>query len=225
VASVSAPQKTKAIRTLVVTGGHAYDTSFYTVFEGYDDLIWDHAVSNVTAFNRDIRGKYDVLVLYDSSQELTDAIKKNLRDFLEAGKGLVVLHHAIVDYESWPWWYEEVVGGKYLLKPEMGMPASTYKHDEELRASVVEKHPVVAGLGAMHLMDETYKGMWISKKVKVLMTTDNPTSDGPLVWISPYQQSRVVYIQLGHDSKAHRYPAYQQLVRNGIQWAAGPSAK
>ena len=55
-------------------------------------------------------------------QEISDAEKTNLRDFVEAGKGIVVLHHAIADYQDWEWWYKEVVGGKYLLKPEGSMP-------------------------------------------------------------------------------------------------------
>ena len=107
----------------MVTGGHDYATTFYTVFEGADDLHWDHAVSNHEAFKNDIRKNYDVLVLYDFSQEISDAEKTNLRNFVEAGKGIVVLHHAIADYQDWEWWYKEVVGGKYLLKAEGSMPA------------------------------------------------------------------------------------------------------
>jgi len=209
------------IHALVITGGHSFDTSFYTLFEGYPELAWSHAVSNDEAFNSDIRSRYDVLVFYDLRQEISERQRKNLRDFAESGKGIVVLHHAIANYNDWPWWYEELVGGRYLLKPDKGMPASSYKHDEELRVRVEAQHPVTAGIGAMHLWDETYKRMWISPNVKVLLTTDNPTSDGPVAWISPYQRSRVVYIQLGHDRLSHAYPGYRALVWNAIRWSAG----
>jgi len=204
-----------------VTGGHEYPTTFYTVFEGADDLRWDHAVSNHEAFRDDIRNKYDVLVLYDLSNEISDSEKTHLRDFVESGKGIVVLHHAIADYQNWEWWYKEVVGGKYLLKPEGRMPASTYLHGQEQCVKVVAKHPITARLGTMHLWDETYKGMWISPEVKVLLRTDNPTSDGPVAWISPYPKSRVVYIELGHGESAHLYPAYRTLVQDAIRWSAG----
>ena len=73
----------------------------------------------------------------------------------------------------------------------------------------------------MHLWDETYKKMWISPKVEVLLKTDNPTSDGPIAWVSPYNKARVVFVQLGHGRTAHLYPPYQQLVRNAILWSAG----
>jgi type 1 glutamine amidotransferase len=209
------------LRALVVTGGHDYETSFYTLFEGYKDLAWTHAPSNAAAFRSEIRGKYDVLVLYDMSADLEEAGRRNLRDFLESGKAMVVLHHAIANYQDWPWWYKEVVGGKYLLKPEGGLAASTYKHDEDLFVRPVMRHPITSPIGPMHIRDETYKGMWISPDVNVLLRTDNPTSDGPVAWISPYPKSRVVYVELGHDSAAHRHPSYRALVRNAILWTAG----
>ena len=34
-------------------------------------------------------------------------------------------------------------------------------------------------------MDETYKRMWISPRVRPLLTTDNPNSDRVLAWIGP----------------------------------------
>jgi type 1 glutamine amidotransferase len=209
------------VRLLVVTGGHDYETSFYTLFEGYPDLVWDHATSNQEAFKQSMVPKYDALLLYDMSQDLDEKGRANLRAFVEGGKGLVVLHHAIADYQAWPWWWKEVVGGRYLLNQEGDTPGSTYKHDEDLRVSPVTQHPITAGLGPFSLTDETYKGMWISPAVKVLLKTDNPTSDGPVAWISPYPESRVVCIQLGHDSKAHRNPSFREILRRAILWSAG----
>jgi len=209
-----------AVRALVVTGGHDYDTEFYTLFEG-KWLNWKHAVSNVEAFNSDIRDKYDVLVLYDLSAELNQTGKDNLRSFVESGKGLVVLHHALADYNSWNWWWNTVVGGRYVLQAEGETPASTYLHDVELFVRPTGSHPVTDDIGPLHLRDETYKGMWISPKVKVILETDEATSDGPVAWISPYEKSRVVCIQLGHDRLAHLYPAYRELVKRAILWSAG----
>ncbi len=114
-----------------------------------------------------------------------------------------------------------MVGGKYLAEAEDGMPASTYLHDQELFVRPVTSHPVTDGVEPFHIRDETYKGMWISSKVQVLLKTDNPTSDGPVAWVSPYPKSRVVYLQLGHDSQAYRNPSYRALVRNAIMWSVG----
>jgi hypothetical protein len=212
---------TAPLRLLVVTGGHDYPTSFYSIFQDAPDFNWQHAASNDEAFRSDIRSKFDVLVLYDMSQEISEAQKKNLVDFLESGKGVVALHHAIADYPSWDWWSREVLGGKFLVKPEAGMPASTFLHDQELFLEPAAQHPILTGVGRMHLWDETYKGMWISPNVTAFLKTNHPASDVPVAWVSPYGKSRVVYIQPGHDEKAHLHPAYQRLVRNAVRWAGG----
>lgn len=222
IAAHTAAQPPAPVRTLVVTGGHSYDPTFYRAFEG-DERIRAVIFPHPNPFARDLRKNWDVLVLYDSVQEehIGETGKANLRAFVESGRGLVVLHHALVDYLGWRWWTDEVVGGKYLLKPEGDLPASSYQHDVELEVEPVTKHPVLSGIPRMHIWDETYRNMWISPRNTVLLRTDHPTSDGPVAWISPYEKSRVVVIQLGHDQKAHLHPGWQRLVRNAILWAAG----
>lgn len=208
------------VKVLIVTGGHEHEPSFYSLF---DDARFDAVVEpHPGAFAGDFRNRADVLVLYDMLPDLGDERKRdNLRAFVEAGKGVVVLHHAIGDNNTWRWWYQDVVGGRYLFQPEGGKPASTFKHDETIRVKVVKQHPVTAGLSDFTVEDETYKGMWISANAEILLTTDNPTSDGPIAWLGLNPKARVVYIQLGHGSPAYRNPNYRRLVHNAIVWAAG----
>lgn len=222
VAAAAAKPARDLLRVMLVTGGHDHDPTLYGLFEREDEFRTT-VNPHPNAFQRDLRKRCDVLVLYDMVQEkiIGETGQKNLRDFLESGKGLVVLHHAVASYSHWPWWHEEVTGVKYLLEAEGGRPASTYKHDVELFIQPVTKHPVLSGVGRLHIWDETYKGMWFSPKNTVLLKTDHPTSDGPVAWISPYQKARVVVIQLGHDRAAHLHPGFQQLVRNAILWAGG----
>lgn len=207
-----------AVRVLVVTGGHAYPTSFYTLFE-QPDIEWDHATAAEEAFRKDVRG-YDVIVLYDMSQTLSEEGRRHFQAYVEAGKGLVVLHHAIVSYHDWPW-YHELVGAHYWEQARGSIPASTYKHDEYIDVSEARAHPITAGVGPVRMFDETYKGMSFSPRITVLLTTDNPTSDGPLAWITPHGRSRVVTIQLGHGAETHRQASYRTLVRRAMLWAAG----
>jgi type 1 glutamine amidotransferase len=215
------PQPDSPIRVTVVTGGHHFETTFYMLFEGHRDLWWTHFTSNTAAFEKDFRQSCDVLVLYDLSREIGETQKANLRNFVESGKGLVVLHHAIADYNDWPWWYEEVVGGKFFLKSEGDHPASVVAKDQHLISEAVGAHAITEGVAPLHTIEETYKGMWISPHNKVLLRTDNPTSDEAVAWISPYPHSRVVYIEMGHDRKTHLHPGYRQLVKNAILWTAG----
>lgn len=202
-----------AIRALIVTGGHDYEPSFDAMFDG---LRWLRA--NVDphpkAFQGDLRKRYDVLVLYDMVAALEDRQRRNLVDFAEAGKGIVVLHHALAGHPDWPWW-RTLAGAQYVSK-------STYLHDRDFTATPAGGgHPVMAGVPALHLHDETYKHMWFAPDNRVLLTTGDRTADGPLAWISGYSKSRVVAIQPGHNRESHIHPGYRRLVHNAIRWAAG----
>jgi type 1 glutamine amidotransferase len=215
------PPAADAVRGLLLTGGHDHETSFYTLFHGYEDLARMPVSSSTTAFQSDLRGKYDVLIMYDFSRDLTETGKKNLRAFVESGKGVVVLHHALLNYQAWPWWYEDVVGGSYRLGREGGMPASVYKGDQKIFVAPEGKHPITGGLTPFHVLDETYKHMWLSPKIRPLLITDNPNGDRFLAWIGPCATSRVVAIQLGHGPTVFSHPSYRALVHNAILWSAG----
>jgi len=210
-----------AVRALLITGGHDHETSFYTLFDGYKDLARMPVTTSATAFQSDLRDKHDVLIMYDFSRDLNETGKKNLRAFVESGKGIVVLHHALLNYQHWPWWYEEVVGGSYRLQKEGNNPSSTYKGDQRILVAPEGEHPITAALGSFQVMDETYKHMWISSRVQPLLTTDNPNSDRLLAWIGPCATSRVVAIQLGHGPTVFSDSGYRTLVHNAILWSAG----
>jgi type 1 glutamine amidotransferase len=210
-----------AMRGLLITGGHDHETSFYTLFHGYDDLARTPVTSSTAAFQSDLRGRYDVLIMYDFSRELTETGKKNLRDFVESGKGVVVLHHALLNYQTWPWWYEDVVGASYRLQRDGNIRPSTYKGNQKISVTPASEHPITRALGPFQVVDETYKHMWISPKVRPLLTTDNPNADRLLAWIGPCATSRVVAIQLGHGPTVFSDQAYRTLVHKAILWSAG----
>jgi type 1 glutamine amidotransferase len=213
--------KTAKVKGLLITGGHDHDAAFYSLFQGYDELDRLPVVTSATAFKNDIRGKYDVVIMYDFTRELDEPAKKNLRDFVEAGGGVVVLHHALLNYQSWSWWDDEVVGGSYRLSRVGNTPSSSVKDDQQIFVTPAVEHPVTAGLAPFHIQDEAYKNLRMSTKIRPLLTTDNPTSDTNLAWVGPLEGSKVVAIQLGHGPSAFANPSYRALVHNAILWASG----
>jgi uncharacterized protein len=215
---------TAKARVLVVTGGHGFPTDFYSLFEGEPRIVWTSAGSQAAAFGGKLAGRYDTIVFHDMGETIGEKEKANLREFVEAGGGIVSTHHAIVDYTSWPWWWQEVIGGKYFVNALEGHGKSEYKEGVDFVATVVkgmDSHPVMRGVPPLPVNDEVYRGMWQSEKIKALMETSHPLNDRPVVYMGPYDKARVVYIQLGHSATTMRYPGYRRLVQNAILWTAG----
>ncbi len=218
-----AAQEPDKLQLMVVTGGHSYETSFYKVFQDKPDWNWVNAHPPAYAYSRSLASRCDAILLYDMAEtDIGPAARKNLWDYIESGKGVVVLHHAILNKGYGEAWYRHVVGGLGLREPAMGIPRrSTFTHDVDLEIRTVLDHPITRGLGTLHINDETYKDMWISDDVTVLMETDHPTADRPVVWVGPYQKARIVYIQLGHGPQAHLNPDFQELIRRAVLWVGG----
>lgn len=214
------PVATAQIRVQLTTGGHPHDISFYSIFDGANDLAIT-VNPHPSTFHRPLRNVADVIVLYDLNDISTEKDRQNIRAFLEGGGGLVVLHHALANNWQWKWWYEEVVGGRYLIGADGPLPRSRFKVNVVLTARPVRMHPVLHGVGELRFEDEAYKGMWISEESQVLMETENPENDKPVVWIGPWRKSRVIAIQLGHGPGAYRDSGFRRLVSNAVLWAAG----
>lgn len=213
------PAAAEPLRVYVVTGGHDYHMSFYSALE--DPAFRVNLRPHPGAFGGDLRRRADVLVFYDMGQtrDIGEQGQENLRKFLESGKGLVILHHAIFDYLDWDWYTREVSGVKQDANRDRSRP--DYLHDVKQQIRPVAKHPILSGIGPFSIVDETYRGLIVAPENTVLLRTDHPSSDGPVMWVSPYTKSRVVVFQLGHDETAHLDPNYKRLVRNAILWAGG----
>ena len=209
------------VKLLVVTGGHGYPSSFYAMLDSLNFVEWTHATSHAEAFRQPIEDRFDALLLHDMYNSTTEQTRNRLQAFVESGKGVLSLHHAIVDYTDWPWWYKEVTGGKYFVKPMDGHPASHYREDEEFlvsRAKDKQNHPILKGIGPLWVYDELYRDMYHSPNIEVLMETSHPENDRPVVYIGPHPRARVVYIQLGHSDDTMNNPGFRKLVANTVKW-------
>ena len=215
------------IRVLVITGGHGFEKApFFKLFEDNPDISFQ-AVEHPHAhalFKADAAKEYDVIVLYDMHQEITDEAKADFVARLKEGKGLVVLHHAIADYQEWPE-YWKIIGARYYLKKtvvnRVEKARSAYKDGVHFKIHVADpKHPVTRGVQDYEIHDETYKLFDVAKDAHPLLTTDEPLSNPVVAWAKTYKAARVVYMQSGHDHFAYENPAYVQILRQAIAWTA-----
>lgn len=216
------------IKVLVITGGHGFERGpFFKMFSDNDAIEFtaaEQAAPNATAYDREDLLNYDVVVLYDMVQHITEPQKARLRSLFDRGIGLVVLHHALGSYQTWPE-YERIIGGHYLepdpAKPGTVTEAVGWQHDVDFPVVIVAtNHPVTAGLRDFSIHDEIYWGYRVGPEVTPLITTTHPKSGKPLGWARTQGRSRVVYLQLGHGREAFENPNYRRLVAQSIQWTA-----
>ena len=216
-----------ALRVLIITGGHDFErTPFFAMFEAMPGIHWREAVqpSANDIYTPDEARKYDVIVLYDMVQEISEGQKQNLVRLLkDEGKGLVGLHHCIGDYQDWPE-FRRILGGRYYLsrrrEASVEYQPGEFLHDQTFTVQIaLRTHPVTEGVKDFEIDDETYQGFYVNPGVTELLRVNHAKS-GPVVgWEHEYGNGRVVYIQPGHGPATYSNPSYRHLVENAIYWA------
>lgn len=215
------------VRLLVVQGGHDFETNqFLQMFRDNPEVTFEvagHPRAHAW-LKADAAAKWDVLVLYDLWQDISEEAKADLVARLKEGKGLVALHHSLANYARWPE-FERIVGGRYHLEKGkvngVEKPQSTYKHGVDVPVRLANhEHPVTRGLADFVIRDETYGLFDVSPQTDALLTTAEPTSGRIIAWAKTYEAARVVYVQLGHDHDAYENPSYRRLLANAIRWVA-----
>jgi len=210
-------------RILVVTGGHDFEQQeYYQMFNSFEGLPYDTITqpkANELISSAEIR-KYDCIVFYDMYQDITQDQKEGYMELLNQGIGMVFTHHALVSYQNWPA-FEEIIGGKYRLEPTPDDPASNYRHDVDFIIKTVNKnHPITKGMDDFEIHDEVYGNFSVGKHVKPLLKTNHPESTSTIGWYHQYKNSRIVYLQPGHDHHAYQNKNYRLLLLRAIEWAS-----
>lgn len=220
----------RKIKVAIFTGGHEFDRKeFFGMFDAIDDVAWEEfqqpKANELWCKPDELKG-YDVVVLYDMWQQITDEQKKCIVRALKDGTvGLVVIHHAIASYQNWEE-YRNIIGAQYFLSPGRdpdGKPRERCQvaFGVKMNIKVADKvHPITRGLSDFEVVDESYKGYWVSPKVRMLLITDCPQNEPSIAWTNEYGKARVVYIQLGHGPDAYRNPSYRQLLKRSLLWAS-----
>jgi len=204
---------------LLITKGHPFDRgAFFGMFDSLG-INYTHVEQPLAANILSVSTcePYDALVFYDmpgiqfgesSPQFLTpsDEFKFNFQALLEAGQGMVFLHHAIA---GWPEWdaYADILGGRFLYLPQAmrGEPRqdSGYRHQVTHELSVTNPdHPVAAGIPATFSMtDELYLFEVFEDEVDPLLTSNYTFDDAHFFSATKAVRDKVMFSNEGwsHD--------------------------
>jgi uncharacterized protein len=213
------------IKVMVVTGGHSYDTlQFFEMFDALSGIEYEHFQQPKAnqKLVKDLAEDFDVIVFYDMWKSISEAEKSAYLKLANQGKPLLFLHHSIASYQDWPE-FEKILGGKYVEKGR-GVPVeeqSNYEHDVWVYTKVENFTPVTAGLSEPRFFDEVYGNVRISEDVFPLLKTRHPKSMEIVAWENRYLNSKILYLQPGHDYRTYQNEEYRKLLLQSIKYLAG----
>lgn len=217
----------RPIRVLLTYGGHGFEEkAFFAMFDSLPGVVYTKAEMPQAAksLRSGLKKDYDVIVMYDMTPSFTSEQQKEFVALLNAGIGLVSLHHNIGAHQKWEE-FRKIIGGIHIPREftvdgrKFGPSGST--DDQDLSVTVADKnHPITKGIRDFSIHDETYHKYYTAPEVKILLSTNHPKNEPPLAWVKQYGKSRVFYLMLGHGPSAWRNPHYPVILVNGIRWAA-----
>ena len=168
--------------------------------------------------------KYDLILLHFQNWQQPgpgERARENLRQFVEGGKGLALVHFACgAWFGEWPE-FSKIAGRAWA-----GPGPDVRQHDPygPFRVELVEPDsPILRGMADFDTQDELYTCLVGDAPIQILAQARSKV-DGkyyPMAFVSHYGKGRTFHCTLGHDVRALSVPAVQELYRRGCAWAAG----
>jgi type 1 glutamine amidotransferase len=152
-------------------------------------------------------------------------------EYIEEGRGgWIGFHHATLlgefdGFQIWPWFHDFMGGVRFKDYIATFVNGTVRVEDQD--------HPVTKGVAPSFVVEKeefyTYDKS-PRPNVHVLASVDEASyappsnlkmGDHPVIWTNEHVKARNVYIFMGHRPEHFQNPAFTQVFRNAIFWAAG----
>ncbi len=188
-------------------------------------------IENTEKINDAFLAKYNLfLQLNYPPYNWTDAAKAAFVRYVEEGKGgWIGFHHATLlgefdGTQMWPW-FHQFMGGIRFKNYIATFATGTVTVEDK-------NHPAMKGVNSPFVIE---KEEWYTydqsprPNVRVLASVDEKTytastdikmGDHPVIWTNEHVKARNIYIFMGHHPELFQNPAFAQIFKNAIFWAA-----
>lgn len=218
------------IRNLILSGGVAHDygaTSKILVEILEKGEIESEVVEDFSILGTERLQQFHVLTLNcvrwscrqtpewsDWAFEIMPEQRTGVLKFLSSGKGLVAIHAASINFDTWPE-YGEILGGQWAWGHSGHGPYQLYE------INVVDScHPIMKGVTDFVINDELYHSLTIIGDTHVLTTSIWEKNAQAISWVNIYGSARIYYNALGHSPESFECKQFQHLLRQGTLWAS-----
>lgn len=231
-----APKKKPVVAVMVSDDHYDADTLLPPLMERLGkenqwDIVILHGKGGATFSNIDALEKADVLVVYVRRLALPKEQLATVKKFIASGRGLVGLRTASHAFESkakklpenaenWPEFDCDILGGNYHDhgKNELGSDVENVASQQD--------SPILKGVKPerWHSIGSLYYTDPVRDDAKVYQIASSSQQQNlPLTWTRLHKTedrvTKVAYTGLGHQ-KDFEVPAFQNLLRNLVNWAA-----
>jgi len=202
------------LKVAVVQDWHPYDViSFQEMLDALPEFKFYVQNIDILAADKENLPKYDAFLLYGLGRTIPETgsvIEKFSSEFLgSTNAGIVLLHHAILNYNNWKVW-DEITG--------LNSRSITFHPNQDVNFSFPDsENPITKGLLPFSLNDETYK--MDSPKESPLIVTEHELSMSTIAWTRQYKNSNVFCYASGHDSNAYNDSTFREILRRGLLWS------
>ena len=195
---------------------HHYSEKFAEIIsqEFFKDGINISYTTNPNDLNEQNLAKYDGLMIYANHDTISSSQEKALLNFVKSGKGFIPVHSASFCFQNSPE-YINMVGGQF----------KEHKTDTFMATIVDAKHPIMKGVTAFSVWDETYVHHKLAKDIHVLTERVEGDHHEPYTWVKNYGKGKVFYTAYGHDERSWKNPEFLKMLKNGVVWAVDDAAK
>ena len=204
------------LKVAVIQDWHPYDVvSFQDMLGSMSEFKFYVQNIDIIAEDKNNLPEYDAFLFYGLGRRIPEAgtaVEKFSSEFLgSTNAGIVLLHHAVLNYNRWDVW-DNITGFKSR--------SMTYHPNQNVSFGIADKgHPITKGLSPFSLTDETYK--MANPEGSPLITTDHELSLSTVAWTRQYKNGKVFCYASGHDANSYNNAAFREIVRRGLLWSMG----
>ena len=222
-------------KNLILTGGifHPFDETSKTLEEilnalGYESEITldiEEGIKNIHNFDlvtfnalrwRMLNHEKYIPYLDEWQFSLSSNAKKTLDRYIKTGGSMIAFHTSSICFDDWDGW-SKLLGGKWVWDKSFHPPLG------KVEVNPVDGHFLVKHLKKFYLNDEVYHNLHLEPESRpfLLAKTQDSSEEHIVGWTYSYQQGKVVYNALGHDSNSLLKTEMIDIIKKSVEWVSG----
>jgi type 1 glutamine amidotransferase len=189
-------------------------------------------IEDTEKINDDFLAQYNLFIqLNYPPYNWTDKAQAAFIKYIEQGKGgWIGFHHATLlgefdGFQMWPWFHDFMGDIRFKNYIATFVTGTVNVEDRNHPAMKDVRSPFVIENEEFYTYDKSPR-----PNVHVIASVDEKTytpateikmGDHPVIWTNERVKARNVYIFMGHHPELFQNPAFTQIFKNSIFWAAG----